>query len=107
MPCPLDALACPRRSRTNTPACPLGLASADWVRVLEAFRVDPARTAADRRFLGPEVEGHQVLVTIHEVLTRAPARREFIELRTAHVATRNGYSNVSGVGDAFLQHCAG
>jgi hypothetical protein len=50
------------------------------------------------------VEEHQVLVTIDEVLTRAPTRREFIELRTAHVATRGGYRYVSGVGDAFLQH---
>jgi hypothetical protein len=89
------------------PCPPHGIAWADWARVLEARRVDPARAAADLRYLGPAVEEHQVLVTIDEVLTRAPARREFIELRTAHVATRGGYRYVSGVGDAFLQHLRG
>jgi hypothetical protein len=53
------------------------------------------------------VEEHQVLVTIDEVLTRAPTRREFIELRTAHVATRECYRYVSGVGDSFLQQVRG
>jgi hypothetical protein len=89
------------------PCPPRGIAWADWARVLEARRAHPAWPAADLRYLGPEVEEHQVLVTIDEVLTRAPARREFIELRTAHVATRGGYRYVSGVGDAFIQHLRG
>jgi hypothetical protein len=38
------------------------------------------------------------------VLTRAPQQREFLELRTARVDTRDGYRYLSGVGDAFLAH---
>ena len=88
----------------DQPCPPPGITWADWVRVLEARRRDPARSAADLRSLGPEVEERQVLVTMDEVLTRAPARQAFIELRTAYVATRDGYRYISGVGDAFLQH---
>jgi hypothetical protein len=88
------------------PCPPRGIAWADWARVLEARRADAAR-AVDLRHLGPEVEERQVLVSLDEVLTRAPTRREFIELRTAHVATRAGYRYVSGVGDAFLQYLRG
>jgi hypothetical protein len=73
------------------PCPPRGIAWADWARVLEALRTDPARPVADLRFLGPAVEEHQVLVTLDEVLTRAPLRREFIELRTAYIATQDGY----------------
>jgi hypothetical protein len=89
------------------PCPPRGITWADWVRVLEARRIAPARTAADLRHLGPAVEAHQVLVTMDEVLTRAPERREFIEVRTAYVATPDGYRYVSGVGDAFLQQMRG
>jgi hypothetical protein len=76
------------------PCPPRGITWADWARVLEARRTDPARTAADLRFLGPAVEEHQVLVTLDEVLTRAPAWREFIELRTVYLATQDGYRYV-------------
>jgi hypothetical protein len=89
------------------PCPPRGIAWADWARVLDARRTDPARTAADLRFLGPAVDEHQVLVTLDEVLTRAPLRREFIELRTAYIATRDGYRYVSGVGHGFLQQVRG
>jgi hypothetical protein len=89
------------------PCPPPGITWADWARVLEARRTDPARTAADLRFLGPEVDEHQVLVTMDEVLTRAPMRREFIELRTAYIATQNGYRYVSGVGHGFLHQVRG
>jgi hypothetical protein len=89
------------------PCPPRGIASADWARVLQARRADAAQTAADLRHLGPEVEERQVLVSIDEVLTRAPTRREFIELRTAHVSAREGYRYVSGVGDAFLHYLRG
>jgi hypothetical protein len=42
-----------------------------------------------------------------ELLTRAPVRREFIEIRTAYVATQDGYRYVSGVGHGFLQQVHG
>jgi hypothetical protein len=89
------------------PCPPRGITWADWARVLEARRTDPARTTADLRFLGPAVAAHQVLVMLDEVLTRAPMRREFIELRTAYIATQEGYRYVSGVGHAFLQQVRG
>jgi hypothetical protein len=89
------------------PCPPQGISWADWARVLEARRTDPARAATDLRFLGPEVEAHQVLVAMDEVLTRAPLRREFIELRTAYLATPDGYRYVSGVGHGFLQQVCG
>jgi hypothetical protein len=89
------------------PCPPPGIAWADWARVLQARRTDPARTAADLRFLGPAVDEHQVLVAMDEVLTRAPRRREFIELRTAYIATQDGYRYVSGVGHSFLQQVRG
>jgi hypothetical protein len=89
------------------PCPPQGITWADWARVLTARRTDLSRTAADLRFLGPAVEEHQVMVTMDEVLTRAPMRREFIELRTAYVATHVGYRYVSGVGHGFLQQVRG
>ena len=75
--------------------------------MLEARRTDPTLAAADLRYLGPAVEERQVLVTLDEILTRAPMRREYIELRTAYVVTRAGYRYVSGVGDTFLQQLQG
>jgi hypothetical protein len=89
------------------PCPPRGITWADWARILEARRSEPERPVADLRFLGPEVEAHQVLVTLDEVLTRAPMRREFIELRTAYIVTRDGYRYVSGVGYGFLQQVRG
>jgi hypothetical protein len=89
------------------PCPPRGISWADWARVLEARRTDPARTATDLRFLGPAVDEHQVLVAMAEVLTRAPMRRAFIELRTAYIATPDGYRYVSGVGHGFLQQVCG
>lgn len=89
------------------PCPPQGITWADWARVLEARRTHPARAAADLRFLGPAMDEHQVLVALDEVLTRAPMRREFIELRTAYIATQDGYRYVSGVGQSFLQQVRG
>jgi hypothetical protein len=89
------------------PCPPQGITWADWARVLEAQRTDPARAAADLRFLGLAVDEHQILVAMDEVLTRAPMRREFIELRTAYIATQDGYRYVSGVGYGFLQQVRG
>jgi hypothetical protein len=86
---------------------PLGIVWADWAWVLDVRRSGPGRTAADLRFLGPDVEARQVLVAMDEVLTQAPMRREFIELRTAYLATQDGYRYVSGVGHGFLQQVRG
>jgi hypothetical protein len=82
---------------------PKGVSVADWERVLEARREEAALPVEELRRLGPELAEGQVLVTTDEVLTRKPEKRRFWELRTARVATKEGYRYLSGTGDSFLQ----
>jgi hypothetical protein len=56
------------------------------------------------RYLGPELEEEQVLLTVDEVLTRKPEAGHFLELRTARIMTKHGSRYLSGVGAAFLRH---
>jgi hypothetical protein len=79
-----------------------GVSWADWAHVLDARRADDTRSAAELRYLGPELEDGQVLVIIDEVLTRAQARRTFIKIRTARLAKPAGYRYLTGMGTAFL-----
>ncbi len=44
-----------------------------------------------------------MLLTVDEVLTRKPDVGQFLELRTARIATAAGYRYVTGIGAAFLQ----
>jgi len=84
---------------------PRGVRLADWERVLQVRREerDAAREGeADLRRLGPEVGPDAVVASADEVLTRRPQRRQFWELRTARVATAEGYRYVSGTGATFL-----
>jgi hypothetical protein len=77
--------------------------AADWERVLAARRQERSEARAeDLRRLGPEVGPDEVVVSADEVLTRRAQRRQFWELRTARVATAEGYRYVSGTGMAFL-----
>jgi hypothetical protein len=89
------------------PCPPRGVSWADWAHVLDARRADAARPAADLRHLGPTLEEGQVLVMMDEVLARAQARRTFIEIRTARIATPAGYRYLTGMGDAFLHTLQG
>jgi hypothetical protein len=75
----------------------------DWERVLEARREqrEGLSTAALRR-LGPEVAPDQIVVGGDEVLVRQPKKRQFHELRTARVATPEGFRYLSGTGGGFL-----
>jgi len=82
---------------------PEGVSMADWERVLAARRQEASLSAEELRHLGPELEEDQVLVTADEVLTRRPEKRRFWELRTARIATQEGYRYLSGVGGSFLQ----
>jgi len=52
--------------------------------------------------LGPEVGPAEVVASADEVLTRRPQRRQFWEVRTARVATAEGFRYVSGTGATFL-----
>ena len=54
------------------------------------------------RHLGPELAPNEVLLTIDEVLTRQATPHHFWELRTARLATAEGYRYVTGSGAAFL-----
>jgi len=82
---------------------PRGVRAADWERVLAARRQERAEACAeDLRRLGPEVGPTEVVASADEVLTRRPQRRQFWELRTARVATAEGYRYVSGTGATFL-----
>jgi hypothetical protein len=82
---------------------PQGVSLADWERVLEARRRELLEPEELRR-LGPKISEGQVMACVDEVLTRQPKRRCFWELRTAYVATTEGYRYLSGVGDGFLTH---
>jgi hypothetical protein len=84
-------------------APPEGVSKADWERVLTARREEQALSIDQLRRLGPELEENQVLASVDEVLTRKPEKRRFWQLRTARVATAEGYRYVSGWGDSFLQ----
>jgi hypothetical protein len=81
---------------------PRGVTGADWERVLAVRRAEGSATAAELRYLGPELAADEVLLTADEVLTRARGERQFWELRTARVVMPEGTRVVSGVGDPFL-----
>jgi len=82
---------------------PRGVRVADWERVLTARRQERSEAHAEEvRRLGPEVGPAEVVASADEVLTRRPQRRQFWELRTARVATAEGFRYVSGTGATFL-----
>lgn len=71
--------------------------------MLAARRAEASSSIEELRQLGPALEPSQVLLTIDEVLTRRPVAGRFLELRTAHIMTAEGYRYFSGVGATFLQ----
>jgi hypothetical protein len=87
----------------ENPLPPQGVSPADWERVLTARRQEKALSAQALRHLGPEVKPDQVIASTDEVLTRKPQKRRFWELRTARVATAQGYRYLNGLGDSFVQ----
>ncbi len=87
----------------ENPLPPPGVSAADWERVLTARRQEKERTVQTLRHLGPEVKPDQVIASTDEVLTRKPQKRRFWELRTARVATAQGYRYLNGLGDNFCQ----
>jgi hypothetical protein len=87
------------------PQPPHGVRPADWERVLEVRRSEQAtHSASALRRLGPKLAPDQILVAPDEVLVRRPKRKQFLELRTARVATAAGYRYISGrEGEGFLK----
>jgi hypothetical protein len=87
----------------ENPPPPEGVSPADWERVLNARRQEKELSTRTLRYLGPQVQTDQVIASTDEVLTRKPEKRRFWELRTARVATSQGYRYLNGVGDSFVQ----
>ena len=92
------------------PTPPAGVTRADWERVLAHRRAEAATPPPDPEVegerlarLGPELRAGQVLVSADEVLVRQPEKGRFAGLRTARVATTQGYRYLCGTGDLFLQ----
>lgn len=83
------------------PEPPEGVRTCDWERVLTARREERADVAKLRR-LGPEVQPGQIVAATDDVEVRRPERRGKLYIRTARVATREGFRYLSGRGDAVL-----
>jgi hypothetical protein len=95
---------------TADPQPPAGVTPADWERVLahrraetQASPPDPEAEVEALARLGPELAAGQVLVSADEVLVRQPEQGRFGELRTARVATPQGYRYLCGTGLLFVQ----
>jgi len=87
-------------AEASTP--PKGVSQADWERVLYARRGEASRSVNALRCLGPDIVEGEVFLTADEVLTRAPKKRHFNELRTACIKTSAGERLLSGTGTQFL-----
>lgn len=83
------------------PEPPEGVRTCDWERVLTARREERADVAQLRR-LGPEVRPGQIVAATDDVEVRRPERRGKLYIRTARVATREGFRYLSGRGDVVL-----
>ena len=83
------------------PQPPEGVRVCDWERVLAVRREERADVAQLRR-LGPEVQPGQIVAATDDVQVRRPERRSKLYIRTARIATREGFRYLSGRGDAVL-----
>jgi hypothetical protein len=87
----------------EAPQPPAGVSAGDWARVLAARQAEPTLTAANLARLGPTVQPNQIVVAMDEVKVRQPTPDAWWELRTARIATPQGYRYLSGTGSSFLQ----
>lgn len=76
---------------------------ADWARVRAVRQAEAQGTAAQLRHLGPELAANDVSLTVDEVLACQASPHHFWELRTARLATAEGYRYLTGSGAVFLQ----
>lgn len=83
------------------PQPPEGVKLCDWERILNARQEERADMAQLRR-LGPEVKPGQVVAAADDVEVRGPKRRSKHYIRTARIATQDGYRYLSGPGAAVL-----
>ncbi len=85
----------------ENPEPPEGVRACDWERVLTARREERADIAKLRR-LGPEIQPGQIVAATDDVEVRRPERKSKLYIRTARIATREGFRYLSGRGDAVL-----
>lgn len=86
---------------TEEPQPPEGVRACDWERVLTARREERADVERLRR-LGPQVQPGQIVVAADDVEVRRPEGRGKLSIRTARIATREGFRYLSGRGEAVL-----
>jgi hypothetical protein len=80
---------------------PEGVKVCDWERVLAARREEQLSLAQLRR-LGPEVKPDQIVAATDDVLVKRPEKGRTLSIRTARVATADGFRYISGRGEAVL-----
>ncbi len=90
-----------RALKAEAPEPPKGVRACDWERVLAARREERADVARLRR-LGPEIQPGQVVAAVDDVEVRRPERRGWLAIRTARIATREGFRYLSGSGEMVL-----
>jgi hypothetical protein len=85
----------------ENPQPPEGVKDCDWERVLAARREEVADIAQLRR-LGPEIKPGQIVAATDDVEVRGLKRRSKLYIRTARIATREGFRYLSGRGNDVL-----
>lgn len=83
------------------PQPPEGVKACDWERVLTA-RQEEVKDLAKLRRLGPEIQPNQIVAATDDVVVRRPVRRKKLSLRTARIATPEGFRYLSGCGHDVL-----
>jgi hypothetical protein len=80
---------------------PEGVKVCDWQRVLAARREEKLHLSQLRK-LGPEVKPDQIVAATDDVLVKRPEKGRTLSIRTARVATADGFRYLSGRGEAVL-----
>jgi hypothetical protein len=89
--------------KCDDPQPPAGIRACDWERVLAARREEHAQyTPAELRRLGPEVQPGQIVAATDDVEVRRPEDKRKLSLRTARIATPEGFRYLSGCGQIVL-----
>jgi hypothetical protein len=90
-----------RALEAEEPQPPEGVKACDWERVLTA-RQEEVKDLAKLRRLGPEIQPNQIVAATDDVVVRRPERRKKLSLRTARIATPEGFRYLSGWGHDVL-----
>jgi len=80
---------------------PEGVKVCDWERVLAARREEHLSIPELRR-LGPEVKPGQIVAATDDVLVKRPEKGRTLSIRTARIATAEGFRYLSGGAEAVL-----